>query len=89
MQIAILILIFILLLGALAWHGGRDLWTRRSSPKSKLYYAMAAGLGGIMLVSSEMASSPEILTGPILIMVVVVMSGVSRRYREYRQQDQV
>ena len=89
MQIALLILIFILLLGALAWHGGRDLWTQRSSPKSKLYYAMAAGLGLVMLVSSEMASSPELSIGPFLIMAGVVMSGVSRRYREYRQQDQV
>ena len=89
MQIALLVLIFILLLGALAWHGGRDLWTQRSSPKSKLYYAMAAGLGFVMLVSSEIASSPEITIGPVLIAVVVVMSGVSRRYRKYRQQDQV
>jgi len=89
MQIALLILIFILLLGTLAWHGGRDLWTQRSSPKSKLYYAMAGGLGVVMLVSSEMASSPELSIGPLLIIAVVVMSGVSRRYREYRQQDQV
>lgn len=87
MKIAILILFFILLLGALAWHGGRDLWTQRNSPKSKLYYTMAGGLGFALLISTEMATSPEKSIGPILIIGVVMMSGISRRYREYLQQN--
>lgn len=87
MQIAILILVFISLLGALAWHGGRDLRTQRNSPKSKLYYTMAAGLGLALLFSTEMVTSPETPTGPILVMGAVVVSNISRRYRIYRQQN--
>ena len=87
MQIAILILVFISLLGALAWHGGRDLWTQRNSPKSKLYYTMAAGLGFALFFSIEMVTSPETPTGPFLLISAIVLSGISRQYRLYRQQN--
>jgi hypothetical protein len=89
MQIAILILVFITLLGALAWHGGRDLWTQWDSPKSKLYHAMAGTLGFALLFSIEMVTSPEPPTGPVLIIAAIVMSGITRQYRLYRQQNPV
>ncbi|MCY4673990.1 MAG: hypothetical protein OXD43_09560 [Bacteroidetes bacterium] len=89
MQIALLILVFIILLGALAWHGGRDLWTQRSSPKSKLYYGMAAALGLVVLCSTDMTTSSEISTGPFLVIAVVIAGSISRRYRIYRQQHSI
>lgn len=86
MQIAILILVFITLLGVLAWHGGRDLWTQRDSPKSKLYYTMAAALGFGLLFSIEMVTSPEMPTD-LLVMGVIFVGGLSHRYRIYKQQN--
>lgn len=88
MQIAILILVFITLLGALAWHGGRDLWTQRDSPKSKLYYTMAAALGFGLLFSIDMVTSPEMPTD-LLVMGVIFVGGLSRQYRLFRQQNPV
>ncbi len=88
MQIAILILVFITLLGALAWHGGRDLWTQRDSPKSKLYYTMAAALGFGLLFSLEMVTSPEMPTD-LLVMSIIFVGGLSRQYRLFRQQNPV
>ncbi len=88
MQIAILILVFIALLGALAWHGGRDLWTQRESPKSKLYYTMAAALGFVLLFSIKMVTSPEMPTD-LLVMGVIFVGGLSRQYRLFRQQNPV
>ncbi len=89
MQIALLILVFITLLGALAWHGGRDLWTQRDSPKSKLYYAMAGALGMAMLFTIKMVTSPETPTNLILFMYVVFTAGISNHYRIYKQQNPV
>ena len=87
MQIAILILVFITLLGVLAWHGGRDLWTQRYSPRSKLYYTLAAALGLALLFSTEMVTSPETPTWPIFVMGAFLVSSISRRYWIYRQQN--
>ncbi|MCY3615489.1 MAG: hypothetical protein OXH03_10425 [Bacteroidetes bacterium] len=89
MQDAILILVFFLLLGALAWHGGRGLWTQRNSPKSKLYYTMAAGLGFGLLWAMELARSPEISIEPFFIFAVIIASGLYRRYQMYLQQNPV
>lgn len=88
MQIAILILVFIILLSALAWHGGRDLWTQRNSPKSKLYYTMAAALGFGLLFSIEMVTSPEMPTD-LLVMGVIFVGGLSRQFRIYKQHNPV
>ena len=88
MQIAILILVFITLLGALAWHGGRDLWTQRDSPKSKLYYTMAAALGFGLLFSMEMVTSPEMPTD-LLVIGVIFVGGLSSRYRIYKKHTPV
>ncbi|MDE2770583.1 MAG: hypothetical protein OXI44_05350 [Bacteroidota bacterium] len=89
MQLAILILVFVLLLGALAWHGGRDLWTQRNSPKSKLYYTMAVGLGFGMLWAIEIAETSEFTIEPYFIFAVVIASGLYRRYQMYLQQNPV
>ena len=89
MQIAILILVFILLLGALAWHGGRGLWTQRNSPKSKLYYTMAAGLGFGLLWAIEVAKTSEISPEPFPIFALVFAGGLYRRYQMYLQQNPV
>ncbi len=87
MQFAILILVFITLLGALAWHGGRDLWTQRDSPKSKLYYTMATALGAATLLAIITVTSPETPTDPILATCVIFLGGISRRYRIYKQHN--
>ena len=89
MQLAILILVFVLLMGALAWHGGRDLWTQRNSPKSKLYYTMAAGLGFGMLWAIEIAETSEFTIEPYFIFAVVIASGLYRRFQMYVQQNPV
>ena len=86
MQLAILILVFITLLGALAWHGGRDLWTQRDSPKSKLYYILAAALGFGLLFSIEMVTSPKI-PWTLLVIGVIFVGTICRRYRIYKQQN--
>lgn len=83
MQIAILILVLITLLGALAWHGGRDIWTQRQSPKSKIYWTIAAGLGLIVI---DLATSSEISI--VTVLVVGAMGGsIINNYRIYRQQN--
>jgi hypothetical protein len=90
MRIAILILVFISLLVALAWHGGRDLWAQKDSAKSKLYYVMAAALGFTLLCTMQVARSSEIsTTEPPLIMAVIFVGALSYQFRLYRQQNPV
>lgn len=83
MQIAILILVLITLLGALARHGGRDIWTQRQSPKSKIYWTIAAVLG---LIAIDLATSSEISTAALII-TGVAWASIIRNYRIYRQQN--
>ncbi len=89
MQLAILILVFVILLGALAWHGGRELWTQRDSPRSKLYYGMAGTLGMVMLATIKMTTSSEIPTGLWFMVVVFITIAISRHYQIDRQQYSV
>lgn len=83
MQTAILILVFITILGALAWHGGSDVWTQRQSPKSKIYWTIAAGLGLIVI---DLATSSEISIVTILV-VGAMWASIINNYRIYRQQE--
>ena len=83
MQIAILILVFITLLGALAWHGGRDLWTQRHSPQSKLYWTIAAVLG---LIAIDLATSSEISIVTFII-AGAAWGSILHNYRINRQQN--
>lgn len=83
MQIAILILVLITLLGALALHGGRDIWTQRQSPKSKIYWTIAAVLG---LIAADLATSSEISTAALII-TGVAWASIIHNYRVYRQQN--
>jgi len=50
---------------------------------------MAAGLGFGLLWAMELARSPEVSIEPYFIFAVVIVGDLYRRYREYRQQDQV